>query len=346
MIISKTVKVHTTNKNIAYYKNIYPLILSGDIVDVNVSDLSIGSKQKVEVCCDKCGDEKIMAIKDYFRITNSGSEKYYCYKCKTEKTKQTNVEKYGVENTFQTEFAKEKSKNTCLKKYGVEYYSKTEEHKNKVIKTNIERYGVDYPMQSDEFKSKIDFAHSQESVDKMIKTTRENYSKIFLDRANNIHNYKYDYSEVDFINVNTKVKIICPIHGMFTQRPKDHIHSKQGCPICRESKGETLVANILQSYNVGFDRQKKFPELKYKKILYYDFYLPEYNSCIEYDGEQHFRAIDNRGGDENFKKIKLRDNLKNEYCITNNIPLLRLSYINSDNDVKSKILIFLNCLYT
>ena len=46
-----------------------------------------------------------------------------------------------------------------------------------------------------------------------------------------VHQDKYDYSLVDYKNSNTKVKIICPKHGIFEQRPSDH-KRKAGCPIC------------------------------------------------------------------------------------------------------------------
>ena len=61
-------------------------------------------------------------------------------------------------------------------------------------------------------------------------------SKIMIDdfiiNANNIHNDKYDYSLVEYVNSNIKVKIICPIHGIFEQSTNSHIHQKQGCPKC------------------------------------------------------------------------------------------------------------------
>ena len=54
----------------------------------------------------------------------------------------------------------------------------------------------------------------------------------FIIEANNIHNNKYDYSKVEYINGNTKVCIICPEHGEFWQTPNSHIFQKAGCPKC------------------------------------------------------------------------------------------------------------------
>jgi hypothetical protein len=54
----------------------------------------------------------------------------------------------------------------------------------------------------------------------------------FINEANIIHNNKYDYSLVEYTNNNTKVKIICPEHGVFEQKPLKHINNKQGCKAC------------------------------------------------------------------------------------------------------------------
>lgn len=54
----------------------------------------------------------------------------------------------------------------------------------------------------------------------------------FIKRARTIHGKKYDYSQVNYINTDTKVKIICKIHGGFLQNPSSHVNQKQGCPKC------------------------------------------------------------------------------------------------------------------
>ena len=57
------------------------------------------------------------------------------------------------------------------------------------------------------------------------------YSKHFIEISKNIHNNKYDYSLVEYLNNNTKVKIICPIHGVFEQLPSNHSKGAN-CPSC------------------------------------------------------------------------------------------------------------------
>ena len=63
------------------------------------------------------------------------------------------------------------------------------------------------------------------------------------------------------------------------------------------------------------------------RLLRLDFYI-EYNNkkyVIEFDGEQHYRPIDFFGGNEDFELTQLRDAIKNEYCIKNNITMIRIS---------------------
>lgn len=70
------------------------------------------------------------------------------------------------------------------------------------------------------------------------------------------------------------------------------------------------------------------------KNIHFDFYLPEENICIEFDGEQHFRPIDYFGGENTFKLTQKRDKIKNKYCKNNNIKLLRIKY---DENITKKL---------
>lgn len=72
-------------------------------------------------------------------------------------------------------------------------------------------------------------------------------SEEFISRSNNIHNNKYDYSKVEYVNNKTKVCIICPEHGEFWQPPKNHLLG-QGCPICGEEIARKCRKNDYQKF--------------------------------------------------------------------------------------------------
>ena len=74
----------------------------------------------------------------------------------------------------------------------------------------------------------------------------------FIEEAKKIHGDKYDYSKVEYKNVDTKVCIICPKHGEFWQTPYKHIRNKQNCPNCR-GKVTTLEEFIEEAKNIHGD---------------------------------------------------------------------------------------------
>ena len=152
----------------------------------------------------------------------------------------------------------------------------------------------------------------------------------FIGKAIKIHYNKYDYSKVEYVNALTKVKIICKTHGIFVQIPNSHLNGS-GCSKCGNSKGENEIMNILIDKCVIFESQKTFEYCKNKHKLPFDFYLPEYNICIEFDGKQHFEPINFFGGKDAFNKTKINDNIKNKYCSDNNIKLIRIPYYNYEN---------------
>jgi len=160
----------------------------------------------------------------------------------------------------------------------------------------------------------------------------------FIDKAIEKHGDTYDYSKVNYEKTDKKVEIICPQHGVFMQKPNHHLLGS-GCPKCNLSKGELLISKILDRHNINYESQKTFPGCKDKRLLHFDFYLPDKNICIEYDGEQHFKAFDYFGGAIKLEKTKNRDKIKTEYCYKNNIRLLRIRY---DDDAEPIVIKELN----
>jgi very-short-patch-repair endonuclease len=159
-------------------------------------------------------------------------------------------------------------------------------------------------------------------------------TKEFIKKAKKVHGNKYDYSFVDYKGCNVKVKIICSKHGEFLGNPCAHLNGV-GCPICLESRGEQKIAFVLDFNKVNYEREKSFTDCKNVKCLFFDFYIPHNNICIEYDGKQHFTPISYFGGIKAFKKTKKRDYIKNNFCLNNGIKLIRISYKNSDVEINN-----------
>ena len=161
--------------------------------------------------------------------------------------------------------------------------------------------------------------------------------KEVIERANKIHGVgRYDYSKSVYINYNTNMIIICHNHETpyeFPQTPHDHLNN-HGCPLCNESQGETKIRLLLTNYNIEFEKEKRFDDCRDVLSLPFDFYLPQYNICIEFDGRQHFnpyafnsRKVSDEVKLKNLEYIQNHDKIKTKYCEKNGITLLRFNNI-------------------
>ncbi len=147
----------------------------------------------------------------------------------------------------------------------------------------------------------------------------------FIEKANNIHGNRYDYSLVDYKNNRIKITIICNIHGEFKQKPDNHIckHNKNGCPFCF-NKTEYKIYKFLK-YNFSCDtniiHQFKTDFCKNKRKLPYDFCLEKFKIIIELDGCQHFKQISNWKCPKETQKV---DFYKRKVANDNGYKIIRL----------------------
>lgn len=98
---------------------------------------------------------------------------------------------------------------------------------------------------------------------------------------------------------------------------------------CIKSVGEVKLADTLRNNNIEFIREYTFNDLTGKDhhLYRFDFFLPQHNRLIEFDGEQHYR--DTRWSD--LQDTQYRDLRKNEYALAHNIDLVRIPYWERDN---------------
>lgn len=106
----------------------------------------------------------------------------------------------------------------------------------------------------------------------------------------------------------------------------DNLKRQQSCG-CLKSIGEQNIINILTENNVKYVKEYSVKELG---LLRYDFYLPEYNRLIEFDGIQHYQIVDYFGGKQTFLTQQKNDEKKNNYAKQNNIDLVRIPYYLQD----------------
>ena len=93
------------------------------------------------------------------------------------------------------------------------------------------------------------------------------------------------------------------------------------------SKGEDIIASLLQSQQIFYETEKLMPGMKHDGYsLRFDFYLPALAAAIEFDGIQHYQSIPYFGGRKGLLKCKENDRRKNRFCLAHNIKLYRIPY--------------------
>ena len=111
------------------------------------------------------------------------------------------------------------------------------------------------------------------------------------------------------------------------------------CDVCSKhiSSGELAIENWLEEYGYSFVRQKTFEGCGKSRWPYrFDFFIPEENVCIEFDGQQHYKLVDYTGeGDTEYLTrvlwdTQLRDKAKETFCSENGIKLIRIAYFEID----------------
>ena len=104
------------------------------------------------------------------------------------------------------------------------------------------------------------------------------------------------------------------------------------CGCIRLSSGETLISSLLDDAKIPYLREFTFSDLlgDTGHRLRYDFALLDSDGkvtrLIEFDGEQHYKAVDKFGGEALLQKLRRYDRTKNMYAIEHNIPLVRIPY--------------------
>ena len=146
----------------------------------------------------------------------------------------------------------------------------------------------------------------------------------FVEELSKITN---DFEVLDeYVDAKTHLRFKCKKCGNICYKTPDNILNKfRGCSVCNESKGERKIRKWLEDNNINFESQYRFEDCKNIRPLPFDFYLPQYNCCIEYDGEQHYKEV--KIFRRPLEEIQKNDKIKTDYCAKHNIKLIRIPYI-------------------
>lgn len=289
MIINKTVDIKINAANYRHYKLYYDNIKCGNIITVNIDQLTNGSNVKILAKCDSCGTEKMLSYNSYLKNMNNGNTYTCCRKCAQHKIEISCLNKYGVNNPFKSEIIKNKIKKTNNIKYGVEYSSQNEEIKEKVKKTNNIKYGVDYPQQNKNILEK--------SNNTNIEKYGFNRSSKDNDVKNKISIKQKDYWKNKLLTENNILSISGNTYELLCEDGHHYFIDKS--LLNNRKYFKTKICTICNKINSGSGQQQKI--LEYIKSIYdgkiltnsrkildnefeIDIFLPGLNIGFEYNG--------------------------------------------------------------
>lgn len=168
-----------------------------------------------------------------------------------------------------------------------------------------------------------------------------NYRKTIKEFSQEVYKLtdnKYKVISNVYVNNRTKVSIKHISCGTIYDVTPHDFTSGNRCPRCKKSKGEQFIERVLVELGLNYIPQKVFKDCgNEKQRLPYDFYLPDYNTIIEFDGIQHYKPIEWFGGNISFIEQQKRDKIKNNFAIDNHIRLVRFRYNQTEEIIRSDI---------
>ena len=160
--------------------------------------------------------------------------------------------------------------------------------------------------------------------------TKENRAKQLKDLTGQRFGHLEVLKYLGTINGNSKYWVRCDCgkeYEIYAANLTQGCTTSCGC--VKESHGEIKIRELLIKNNIDFINQKTFDNFSYEDTNgkpRYDFFLPQYNILIEYDGEQHFRPIYSWDTEKDYQQRILHDKMKNEYAWNNNFIIIRIPY--------------------
>lgn len=270
------------------------------------------TKQKISAKCHKCGEISTRVFAELLRSVNSQAKyvaNFHCAKCFRNLPE---FKQYSANKASQT-LAKSKEYRSKISKelwQNNEFRAKCEANvaklrNNKEFADKVSKAIKDKFANDAEYVAKVKLARSQYYASSKDNPKTWDKEKFIL-QATEVHGNIYDYSQVEYVNIRTKVKIMCEKHGGFYTRPSHHIHYLNGCPQCNieklQSSGEINLYNWISS---NYDGEIVNSDRNILDGLEIDIWIPEFNLGIEYHGA-YFHSYDKNESvyQKNYHSIK------------------------------------------
>lgn len=318
---NQTVIVKWNNTNKEWYQSKgYTFTKRYDELKVLAKDLPEGSSAKVIVTCDYCGQE-YLTQNDVLMKGRAILSKDCCPSCAGKKasdiSRARRAHKYYAKlsescDNFGYTLITTEEEYTGLHMI-VKYICPIHGEKESIFANLMRGHGCLECSYSSRFDG---MRHDQDYIEAVINNTNGNK---WLNPG--------EYKTVTLRNLRIRCKCGKEYITSFGNFINHGVTQCFSCS-CKESTGEAIVRKYLDNHNIEYIQEMRFSDCRDKKPLPFDFFLPNYNMCIEFDGKQHFEDCH---GFSNLEVVKHHDKIKNQYCSDNNIKLIRVPYHQGHN---------------
>lgn len=315
-ILEKEIWIKWHNSNKKHYENKgYLFTEYGCLFKVKVKHLTKGSHALINLQCDECGHlNKPIQFKSYIKSSTCKNGGFGSFLCITCHNKKPSYKKWDINkiNNFV-------SKNSSSKLLSKEY--KCIDEKMKFICKCGSPFHTSWNKFLKRGKRQCNRCGRQKGIN------FEHVQKV-------INNYGCELLTKEYSDTMQRLNVRCRCGETF-KTSYHHFtrknNPKNQCEMCTGvSKCVSLIREYLNNKMVKYDTEHMYEDCKNICPLKFDFNVQDV-FLLEYDGEQHFRPVNSWGGDGGFKKRLINDQIKNEYCTKNNIPLIRIPYWEQSN---------------
>jgi len=321
----------------------------------NRSDLS-GRRPRVSVKCDMCGKigSKTIGNKS---LVNGNKYEWICKSCSVKKqwengdfkNHSNNMRDRWKDDKYRMIFKSSEFRNKKREESTKIWSNDEMREKARVKSINLwkdEKYRSNRKIDKNKISNKSkELWKSKQYRDKVITATKkyfnsEEYKKRsmlsveeVIKRSKDLHGDKYDYSLSEYDGYNKKIDIICPIHGVFSQRVINHLQGC-GCPKCpkhtslQQNEVVDFVSNFYDGEIIVGDRETIKP-------YEVDILIPELKICIEYNGN-YWHSY----GHKESKHERMKHSIKHDMCLNVGYHLVQISeheWNHKNEIVRSKI---------
>lgn len=269
-IVNETIEISANPRNIKYYRSMGYDINYGESIKVRVIDIPPGSTIKIDVLCDNCYEEQNVTWSRY-KKTYAKYGYYVCNKCKSDKTKKTNLKKYGSTSPMGNKDILRKTQDTNLEKYGNICTLHNKDVREKVISTFNERWGggIGSHMNDPEIVDKIHVTNLNKYGD--IYPTKVNSVKERIIGTNILKYGVHNVSLIDDVKIKIKSSQFDKYGDWYFRVKKEDI---------KKSHFDRYGSNYMSSNEYTKNRTFKLTE-EFEELSYYDFVKYNRNSIYE-----------------------------------------------------------------